>query len=316
MPEAMPWQERAARVRGGAGEYADVPAEVSPALMSDLFDTILRSSFDAVVLCERVSGAYLEVSDSFCRLTGYSRAELLGRSSVDLGLVDPAGVRMIAEADVVLGHEGMYENTVTRRDGTQLVIEFTHSFLRDEYTLVIARDVTLRRERERELDRMARVDDLTEVLNRRGFGEATRRLLDGARGAGDTVHLVMLDLDGLKPINDELGHEFGDQALIGVAASLRSAFGPRAVVGRLGGDEFAAAVRGDGALLDGCLAAFEAAIAGVRVGPAGADRAISVSIGTAVADDGIATVERLLAAADARQYVVKRARHAARINGS
>ncbi|GAB3858441.1 hypothetical protein GCM10028801_18500 [Nocardioides maradonensis] len=177
MGEAMPWQERAARVRAGAGEYADVPAEVGPALMRDLFDTILRTSFDAVVLCERVTGAYLEVSDSFCRLTGYTRAELLGRSSVELGLVDPAGVRMIAEADAVLGH-------------------------------------------------------------------------------------------------------------------------------------------GDVRDLDACLAAFDEAIAGVRVGPSGADRAISVSIGTSVADGGIATVERLLAAADAGQYVAKRARHAARTSGS
>ncbi|HWU22808.1 MAG TPA: sensor domain-containing diguanylate cyclase, partial [Nocardioides sp.] len=237
--DGMPWQERAARVRAGAGEYADVPAEVGPALMQDLFDTILRTSFDAVVLCDRVSGEYLEVSDSFCRLTGYSRAELLGRSSVELGLVDPLGVRLTAEADAALGHEGMYENTVTRRDGTRRIIEFTHSFLREEYTLVVARDVTSRWERERELDRLARIDELTDVLNRRGFAEATDLLLEDARRDSATVHLVMLDLDGLKPINDELGHEYGDRALVGVATALRAAFGPRAVAGRLGGDEFA-----------------------------------------------------------------------------
>lgn len=316
MRGSMPWQERAARVRAGASEYADVPAAVGPELMRDLFDTILRTSFDAVVLCDRVSGEYLEVSDSFCRLTGYDRAELLGRSSVDLGLVDPLGVRMTAEADAVLGHEGMYENTVTRSDGTRRIIEFTHSFLREDYTLVVARDVTSRREREIELDRLARFDELTDVLNRRGFGEATDVLLEQARTESATVHLVMLDLDGLKPINDDLGHEFGDQALIAVASAMRAAFGPQAVVGRLGGDEFAVALRRDAAEVETHLAAFRAELAAVRVGPPGAARGVSVSTGIASAPGGIDTLERLLAAADQGQYVAKRARQAARISGS
>ncbi|GAB4007988.1 hypothetical protein GCM10028772_21220 [Nocardioides ultimimeridianus] len=316
MLDGMAWQDRAARVREGSAEYADVPATVSPELMHDLFDTILRTSFDAVVLCDRRSGAYLEVSDSFCRLTGYDRAELLGRNSVELGLVDPLGVRMTAEADAVLGHEGMYENTVTRRDGTRRIIEFTHSFLREDYTLVVARDVTSRREREIELDRLARFDELTDVLNRRGFGEATDLLLEQARTESATVHLVMLDLDGLKPINDDLGHEFGDRALIAVAAAMRAGFGPQAVVGRLGGDEFAVALSGEAAELEAHLAAFRTALSAVRVGPPGAARGVSVSTGTASAPGGIGTLERLLAAADEGQYVAKRARQAARISGS
>jgi diguanylate cyclase (GGDEF)-like protein/PAS domain S-box-containing protein len=316
MHKPMPWQERAALVRAGAGHLADAPTEVGLPLMHDLFNTILRTSFDAVVLCDRVSGAYLEVSDSFCRLTGHSRAELLGRSSVDLGLVDPLGVRLVAEADALLGHEGMYENTVTRSDGEQRIIEFTHSFLQFGYTLVVARDVTLRKQREDELRRLARVDDLTDLLNRRGFGEAVGLQLDLARRAASTVHLVMLDVDGLKSINDELGHEFGDQALAGVASALTTSFGLGAAIGRLGGDEFAAAVSCNTSELNLALAHLDDAVAALRVGPAGAQRCITVSVGTSVAKRGIGTVDRLVAAADEVQYVAKRARHAARINGS
>ena len=316
MAEPMTWRERAARVRSGAGDLADAPAAVDDALMRGLFDTILRTSFDAVVLCDRISGEYLEVSDSFCRLTGYARAELLGHNSIDLGITQPGGARMVATADVVLGHEGMYENVITRSNGEELIVEFTHSFLQEDYTLVVVRDITARHRREAELHHLARHDALTGVLNRRGFIEAADRLLVDAREDGTGVRLVMLDVDGLKAINDDLGHHFGDQALIAVASALETAYGPGAAVGRLGGDEFVVAVGGTDEVDAAAHHAFEEALAAVSVGPAGARRPVSASTGTARADAGIGTLERMLAAADKDQYVAKRARQAARIMGS
>jgi len=301
------WRERARRVREGEPELADQPADEPYEVLQDLFATILRRSFDAVVLCTG-EGEYLEVSDSFCALTGYSRAELLGQTSVTLSLVDPDGVRRRAEQDVSERLSGIYDNVIVCKDGTPRVVEFSHQFLEGGLTLVIIRDVTERRIREQELDRLSREDELTGVLNRRGFTAQVGSMLDDARRAERTVHLLVTDLDDLKRLNDALGHEFGDRALVTVATTLRDAYGPDAVVGRLGGDEFAVAVGGrTEAEIEKANAWIHATLSEVRIGPQGAARAISVSLGVAEAIRGIGTVDRLIARADQNQYVAKRA---------
>ena len=90
------------------------------------------------------------------------------------------------------------------------------------------------------LERIAVTDELTELLNRRGFmllGEQQIRL--GIR-AQQPLALIFIDMDGLKWINDNLGHEEGDQAICDMADLLRLTFRDSDVIGRIGGDEFVA----------------------------------------------------------------------------
>ncbi len=89
--------------------------------------------------------------------------------------------------------------------------------------------------------RLARTDQLTQVLNRRGFDEAMRAFT-GQR-AGD-VALVLSDIDHFKAINDRYGHEAGDRAIRAFADQLRAAANEHAYVARLGGEEFVVAVPG------------------------------------------------------------------------
>ena len=85
---------------------------------------------------------------------------------------------------------------------------------------------------------LARHDALTGLTNRKGFFEAAERILTRARhDHGDGV-LLLLDLDGFKPINDLLGHPIGDAVLQAFADRLSKAARPTDVVARLGGDEF------------------------------------------------------------------------------
>ena len=90
------------------------------------------------------------------------------------------------------------------------------------------------------LRREAVIDELTGLLNRRGWEDAARRELARARRATMPVALVMIDLDGLKELNDTLGHEEGDRVLRETGDRLRRALRATDVVARLGGDEFAA----------------------------------------------------------------------------
>lgn len=91
------------------------------------------------------------------------------------------------------------------------------------------------------LEALANTDELTGVLNRRGFRAEAERLMK-ASGGGRLV-LAMVDLDKMKQLNDRYGHEAGDQALLVLAEQLRDVGGQGGVLGRLGGDEFALLVQ-------------------------------------------------------------------------
>ncbi|WP_312018128.1 GGDEF domain-containing protein [Bradyrhizobium sp. sBnM-33] len=93
--------------------------------------------------------------------------------------------------------------------------------------------------------RISCTDQLTGLLNRRGFDEAAMSALTEARKANLPTTVLMCDIDRFKAINDQFGHEFGDRVLIAIAEVLRS-FGERRqmLVARHGGEEFAVLMTG------------------------------------------------------------------------
>jgi diguanylate cyclase (GGDEF)-like protein len=89
-----------------------------------------------------------------------------------------------------------------------------------------------------QLDELAHQDTLINLPNRRGFMRALERFIDRASRYGEKSAMLYVDLDGLKTINDSLGHQAGDQALIEVAGMLVGGVRRSDVVARIGGDEF------------------------------------------------------------------------------
>jgi diguanylate cyclase (GGDEF)-like protein len=92
-----------------------------------------------------------------------------------------------------------------------------------------------------EMHRRALVDELTGVLNRRGFEEQMAREMKLARRRGRPMALLFVDIDDFKSINDEFGHAEGDHALREVSELLTGSFRESDLVARLGGDEFVVA---------------------------------------------------------------------------
>ena len=189
------------------------------------------------------------------------------------------------------------------------------------------RDVAGRRSTELELERMAYTDYLTGLPNRARLMAALASARTRA-ATGQPTSLLLLDLDGFKPVNDVAGHEAGDHLLIQVADRLRATVRDGDLVGRLGGDEFAVLV-GDG--LEEATALAERIVADLRtvrpavdvdglaaaVLTAGVVFDISASIGvTAIdpADDVPSTIRRadlaLRAAKTAGKSCVRTAGHA------
>jgi diguanylate cyclase (GGDEF)-like protein len=156
-----------------------------------------------------------------------------------------------------------------------------------------------------ELRALSQCDELTGLLNRRGFLEAAQVMLDRRR----PVRLWFLDVDGLKTVNDAHGHDVGDVLLISVAAALRDVFSG-GVVARLSGDEFAV-IEDHGAAV-GLVRAHQALEDRLALAAKATGLPVSVSTGTATAQPGTELTE-LLTAADAAMYVTKQARRTIRL---
>ncbi|MBV9286723.1 MAG: GGDEF domain-containing protein [Hyphomicrobiales bacterium] len=160
-----------------------------------------------------------------------------------------------------------------------------------------------------ELDRLARVDPLTGLFNRRGFDQAAAVALDWPQAWGRPAAIVMGDLDHFKSVNDRFGHEFGDVALKRVAEVLRSAAGDRPILlGRQGGEEFLLLLTGltraeASAFADG----IRRAIAAEPVEWDGMRATVTMSFGVAAVAAYEGRISRLIARADAALLEAKRA---------
>jgi len=164
-------------------------------------------------------------------------------------------------------------------------------------------------EAQEQLQRLALHDPLTQLLNRRGFAEACRQHLALAQRTFAPFTLLVLDLDEFKVINDTLGHDTGDAALVEMSEVLRDLARDSDIVGRLGGDEFAVLLTGTG---DRNVATFRARLeAALAARNSAADRAyaLKASVGSATwlpeYPASMATLHRL---ADEAMYADKRAR--------
>ena len=90
------------------------------------------------------------------------------------------------------------------------------------------------------LDQMSRIDPMTGVTNRRGFFQTIKSIITDKNNFGKKAIAVYADMDNLKIVNDEFGHDDGDFAIKTIARVLSESFRNSDVVGRMGGDEFAA----------------------------------------------------------------------------
>lgn len=162
-----------------------------------------------------------------------------------------------------------------------------------------------------ELAEMHIRDPLTGLLNRRGFYKKFDKLC----GEGKFIYLFSIDMDRLKYINDNFGHNEGDRAIKTVAAALMSAPGYELVCSRFGGDEFAVIGSGDDFSPEDYITEVRAYLAGYNRS-SGCPYRVEVSVGMEKTDlsgwSSSDSIDDIIRIADARMYEDKRSRKAVR----
>ena len=207
----------------------------------ELYRVLAEKSFAGVYVVQ--DGKFCFFNPTATSYTGYTLDELIGKESMIL--VHPEDREQLKkDASAMLRGERTlpYEFRVVTREGKIIwFMETVTSIIWNGRPAVLGNcmDLTERKRMEEEIHSLSMTDPLTVLNNRRGFLTLSEQQLKFSDRHQRQMLLFFADLDGLKRINDTLGHEEGDRALIDVAAILKETFRSSDIIARVGGDEFA-----------------------------------------------------------------------------
>ncbi|MFM2067816.1 MAG: hypothetical protein RLZZ584_2725 [Pseudomonadota bacterium] len=188
----------------------------------------------------------IDVNDAFVRITGYSREESIGRNPgfLSSGRQDKA---FYAAMWAQLNAQGHWAGEIwNRRKDSEVIAELlTISSVRDasgsvQQYVALFSDITTLKQHQSQLEHMAHFDALTSLPNRVLLADRLHQAMAHAVRRGQHLVLAYLDLDGFKAINDQHGHDVGDQVLVSLACRMQATLRESDSLARLGGDEFVA----------------------------------------------------------------------------
>ena len=267
-----------------------------------------------------LQGNLTEVNSAFAAALGYTSNELLGNNLDRYLTPEGLALSVVHRERKLTAQEtrSTYEQTFIAKSGRHVIFEVSTRLIEEDGRPVgvqgTCRDITARKESEKELLRLAELnrhqalhDQLTGLPNRTQLHERIAQCLAESHANRTGFALLVIDLDRFKEINDSLGHHSGDDLLREVAGRLQSAVRAPDIVARLGGDEFGILMPGlsDGQpgwirRVEGIKLALEqpVLVQGIPV-------AVEASIGIAFYPSHGDNVELLLQRADVAMYVAK-----------
>lgn len=196
------------------------------------------------VMITNDQGRIIFVNPSFQKVTGYSEKEVIGEKPKILqsGIHDALFYSKMWDAILTKGFwQGEIWNK--RKNGEVFPECLTISAIRNREGKVINfvgvfTDITVKKMTEKELKKLVHYDSLTGVVNRYSYMKRMESLIHTSRKYHQQLAVLYLDMDRFKQINDNLGHDAGDQLLIEVANRLKGLLKDKDIIARLGGDEF------------------------------------------------------------------------------
>ncbi len=174
----------------------------------------------------------LEVNESYMKLFGYRRDEIVGKRIKEVAPgIEDYWIEAFGEV-ALTGEPKYYENF--SKEANKYLSTYAYSPKYGQFAVLIS-DISERISREKEIDYLSYNDQLTGLYNRRFY---ERKLREFDNVLHYPFSIILADVNGLKLVNDSFGHQKGDELLIKVSDSLRESCRTTDVITRIGGDEF------------------------------------------------------------------------------
>src|SRR5690625_2947006 len=298
---------------GYLGIKHDVSSEIEADRTMRLAVNVIQNTLEGVMICD-ADERIIEVNPAFTHITGYERDEVLGQHPEMLS----SGARnheVRQEMNAALHELGYWQGEFWNRhkNGTTYAISGSISVIYDNNNkaanyISVFSDVTEQKIQQQTLEQRAHFDLLTGLSNRALLYERLRQAIVSADSDGHWFGLCFMDLDHFKAVNDNHGHDAGDDLLVIVAQRLKECVRPSNVVARLGGDEFVV-ILNHLTDVDEAQIIAERILARVRAPITVADHVVYVSgsMGITVYPLDDNDVEALMQHADAAMYAAKKA---------
>jgi len=273
--------------------------------------SVFAHTHDSVVITDS-GNRIIDVNAAFTRITGYTRAEVLGKDPNILKSGRQSREFYKSMWQSLDTHDHWSGELWNRNKNGEIYAALTSiSVVRDDkgsihHYIGLSADITPIKNHEHDLERIAHFDPLTGIPNRVLLADRLAQAIAHTHRAGNHMAVCYLDLDGFKPVNDQYGHEVGDQLLIEISQRIRECLRAGDTVARIGGDEFVLL------LLDfndsrECEAVLERMLCKVAEPLTIADYAVAVSasLGLTLYPADLADADTLLRHADQAMYIAK-----------
>lgn len=264
---------------------------------------------EAIVITDR-NNRIVYVNPAYSETTGYRKRDVIGKnpSLSSSGKQDASFYKAMRHQ---IAHAGHWEGEVWNRHKTgELYPEWlsvsaiTNEQGEVDYYVGVFTDISERKKAETVIRHYAFYDPLTDLPNRRFFEEQVGQAILFAERSHTKLALLFLDMDKFKSINDQYGHNVGDQYLCAYADALQASLRKVDVLSRFGGDEFVILLT---SLEDGqyAMRVAEKILAIKRVWVEQQELEVSCSIGMAIYPDDAQTMHGLIEKSDTAMYRVK-----------
>ena len=267
----------------------------------------MKASMDGMAIIDH-GGVCIYINDAYAKIFGYADPERLIGASWEMFYFDDELNRLKEQIMPAVWRDGSWRGEALglKLNGSTLPLEISISSVDGGGLVQVVRDITERKKLEETLRNNSLKDDLTGLFNRRGLLKQAAPYFDFARRQQEKLLLLFIDLDGMKRINDEFGHNEGDNALISTATILNRSFRSSDIIARLGGDEFTVLVTDLTASQDDAIARLNENLKAYNTTVA-AGHELAFSIGVATLEpERMACFEDLLVQADQAMYEQKR----------
>jgi diguanylate cyclase (GGDEF)-like protein/PAS domain S-box-containing protein len=309
------WLEWTARAFVPGGEVYGIAYDVTDSKLAEdklkLAANVFTHAREAIFITD-AKASIIDVNDRFTTMTGYSREEVVGQGirALESGRQAP---EFYSQIWLDLQKNGFWSGELWSRNknNQEYAQMLTISSVNDgtgqlSNYVAFATDITLMKQHQSELERIAHYDILTNLPNRVLLADRLSQAMQQCHRHGQSLAVVFLDLDGFKAVNDTHGHDFGDELLVVLSGRMKDALREGDSLSRIGGDEFVAVladlphVKDCEPVLDRLLLAASApiTIADVIVN-------VSASIGVTLYPQDNVNADKLIRHADQAMYVAK-----------